>query len=86
MNSVTLVTVQRPQCMPASHPFSQQGATMLRIAVTTLVVVAAFAAAVSLKFKPSALEPTEPMAQIDDLLLHLHAEPLGVPTEIAPGP
>ncbi len=62
---------------------------MLRIVVTTLVVVAAFAAAVSVKFKRSALEPVvvaEPMAQTDDLRLHLRTAPLGVSTEIAPGP
>jgi hypothetical protein len=62
---------------------------MLRIVVTTLVVVAAFATAVSVKFKRSALQPTvaaEPMVQIDDLHLHLHTAPLGVSTEIAPGP
>ncbi len=62
---------------------------MLRIVVTTLVVVAAFAAAVSVKFKRAALEPVvaaQPMVQIDDLRLHLRTAPSGVPTEIAPGP
>jgi len=58
---------------------------MLRIVVTTLVVAVAFAAAVSVKFKRSALEPTaEPMEQSDDLHLHLRTAPLGLPNRAKP--
>jgi len=60
---------------------------MLRIVVTTLVVAVAFAAAVSVKFKRSAFEPTvsaEPMEQSDDLRLHLRTAPLGLPNRAKP--
>jgi hypothetical protein len=56
---------------------------MLRVAITTLVVLAASAAAVSVRLRPVALQATVPLP---DLQVHLRTSPYGVDDYIAPKP
>ena len=86
-NSVTLVTALRRRVCQLNPVRFQGRDNLVAYVVTTLVVAAAFAATVSVKFKRSALEPVvaaEPMVQSDDLHLHLRTAPLGLPNRAKP--
>ncbi len=60
---------------------------MLRVIVVVVVVLAAVSAAVSAKFRRSALEPSVGLVPSVDLLqVHLRTNPYGVDDDMAPQP